>query len=367
MIAICCMMSFNIVANAGNDKPINVNELPAKAQTLLSGRGQAGGIRLTRNDNETEIAASEILSIRLKGISIQHILVEKAMTFENELFIGIHYDSERSEPCLIISTDGGQTLEAGHPFSTKNGKKQMIDPLLGLHPFVIRQACATLGIDPVKWKVIEQIGEKLWIIFTKYDATLTEINSLIIDDENRAFALDCKLIIDDNALYRQREFAGFIDPAMVSFAQTEARKFGHHLVRMDGEIAVVANGQGLASASIDALSSVGLKPALVLILDNNATISSVAAACQLIQDIPTVNAVFVNVFGSMIDCEQIAHGILKAKTIAETDIPYVIRLKGTHAEEASRKLKLAHNIQVINDLQIGMDFLTKNFDEHAVA
>ena len=266
-----------------------------KAQSLVSGRGKAGGIRLTRNDEETEKAASDILSINLRGVSIQNILVEKAINVEDELFIGFYYDKSTGNPTFVLSIEGGMSLEDQPLLSSKYCFVQVIDPLLGLQAFIVRQACAKLGIDPKRWRVIEQVSLKLWLIFYKYDATLAEINSMVFDNEGLAIVLDGKLIIDDNALFRQREFSGYIDPAITSFAQAEARKFDHKLVRLEGDVAIISNGQGLASATVDELNRVGLKPALVLILDQKATASSIAAACHLIHRDTSVKAVLVNI------------------------------------------------------------------------
>lgn len=322
-----------------------------KAQSLVSGRGKAGGIRLIRNDEETEKAASDILSIKLRGISIQNILVEKAINVEDELFIAVLYDSGSGNPCFVLSVEGGISLEDKLPLSPLYSHVQDIDPLLGLQAFMVRQACANLRIDPAKWKVIEQIALKLWTVFDKYDATLAEINSMVFNKDGHAIVLDGKLLIDDNALYRQREFAGFLDPAITSFAQAEARKFDHKLVRLDGNIAVMSNGQGLASATVDELIRQGLKPAMVLILDPSATISSIYAACQLIQDDPFVEAILVNVFSHLKDCDFIAQGILTANQETNKTLPYVIRLKGTHCEDAKALLFNQQNISLVDDLQ----------------
>ena len=334
-----------------------------KAQSLISGRGKAGGIRLTRNDAETESAAGDIFNIKLKGISIQQILVEKAIKVENELFIGIRYDTTSGDPSFVLSVEGGISLEDNAPLSSSNSFIQTINPLLGLQAFQVRQACANLKIAPFKWKIIEQTSLKLWHVFNNYDATLAEINSMVFNEEGHAVVIDCKLVIDDNALFRQREFAGFLDPAITSFAQAEARKFGHKLVRLDGNIAVISNSQGLASATLDELAQHGLNPALVLILDHNATVSSISAACQLVQEDPSVETVFLNIVSNMDDCCSIAQGIIRTHQNTLSPIPFVVRLKGSQCVEVNKILTGQENLSLFETLDDAVQKLKEVLEE----
>jgi len=321
-----------------------------KAQSLVSGRGKAGGIRLSRNDEETEIAASEILNIKIKNISIQHVLVEKAINIEEELFIGLHYETGNGSPTFVLSTEGGISLEDKKPLSPQWSFFHTIDPLLGIHAYIVRQGCLKLGINPDKWKLIEQISIKLWSVFEKYDATLAEINSMVFDNNGHATVLDGKLIIDNNALFRQREFAGFLDPAITSFAQAEARKFDHKLVRMEGNVAILSNGQGLASETIDVMSRFGLKPASVLLLDNNATPSSVSAACRLLENDSNVKAIIVNIYCNHSMCTDIAKGIINGRDVLNIETPYFIRLEGTDYDRAYALLAERVNIKAAKEL-----------------
>lgn len=321
-----------------------------KAQSLVSGRGKAGGIRLSRNDEETEKAASDILNIKLKNISIQHVLVEKAINIEEELFIGVHYEAGSGSPTFVLSTEGGISLEDKKTLSPLFSFIHTIDPLIGIHAYIVRQGCAKLRIDPNKWKVIEQTSIKLWSVFEKFDATLAEINSMVFDKNGHATVLDGKLMIDNNALFRQREFAGFLDPAITSFAQAEARKFDHKLVRMEGNVAVLSNDQGLASATIDEMSRFGLKPASVLLLDNNATSSSVSAACRLLENDSSVKAVLVNIYCNHSMCSDIARGIINGHEESTFETPYFIRLEGSDYDCASALLVEQANITPTKDL-----------------
>ena len=321
-----------------------------KAQSLLSGRGKAGGIRLSKNDNETEKAASDILSIQLRGISIQNILVEKAIKVDDETFLGIFYDPNTGDPCFAISVDGGLSLEDSVVLPESSAHVQQINAMLGLQSFMVRNACASLGIEPKQWKSIEQIALKLWHVFNHYDATLAEVNSMVFEEDGRAMVLDGKLIIDDNALFRQREFVGYLDPAITSFAQAEARKFGHQLVKMEGNIAVVTNGPGMASATVDSLAKFGYKPALILVLGNNATKSSIAAACQLIHDDVSVQAVLINIFSFMNDCVDTAQGILSAYNPG-SNLPYFMVLNGADVCEAKTNLQDNTDIHLADHLE----------------
>lgn len=336
-----------------------------KAQSLLSGRGKAGGIRLSKNDDETEKAASDILSIQLRGISIQNILVEKAITVDDEIYLGIFYNPQSGQPSFAISKEGGLSLEESRTLVDSKSYVQKIEPMLGLQSFMVRHACANINIEPKHWNSIEQIALKLWQLFNQYDASLAEINSMVFDKDGRATVLDGKLIIDDNALFRQREFIGYLDPAITSFAQAEARKFDHQLVKMEGNIAIVSNGQGLASASVDMLDKRGLKPGLILILDHNATVSSVEAASRLIQNDPTVKAVLLNVYSNMNDCQEISQGILSAYD-SESPLPYYIHLKGSDCEDAKYLLQNHTPYQVIDRMNEAVDLLAAWIGEEHV-
>lgn len=336
-----------------------------KAQSLLSGRGKAGGIRLSKTDEETEKAASDILSIQLKGISIQNILVEKAIKVEDELFMGFFYDPNKGDPSFALSVDGGLSLENSLTLPESSTYIQSIKPILGLQLFMVRDACAHLAIDPAQWKSIEQIAMKLWQVFNQYDATLAEINSMVFDSDGHAIVLDGKLIIDDNALYRQREFVGYLDPAITSFAQAEARKFGHQLVRMEGNIAVVTNGQGLAGATVDTLKRYGLKPGLIMILRHNATKSSIAAVCQLINNDSSVRAVLINIFGYMNDGVNIAQGILTGCQTCKTP-PYFMVLNGVDYSEAKTYLQEHGESHLDEHLENAIHKLVQALEENDV-
>lgn len=304
-----------------------------KAQVLVAGRGRAGGVRLVKNEDEAEAASNAILNLTIKGISVQHILVEKAYNPARELYVGITRDPEAEQTMLVLSNEGGLTLEDPVRSPKSSLVKVMIDPLVGLQDFMTRAALSELRLDPLNWRAIGQVVSTMWSLYDKLDATLIEINSLALTETNQPIALDTKLILDDSALFRQRQFAVTADPAIVSFMQGEANKFGLGYMRMTGTFGCMVNGIGLAFATLDTLSRHDVEPANLVDIGGGAIEENIASALRIIITDENVKTVLVNIFGGITRCDEVARGILRVKD-AGTPLPEMfVRLAGRNAAE----------------------------------
>ncbi|MFZ3070368.1 MAG: ADP-forming succinate--CoA ligase subunit beta [Anaerolineaceae bacterium] len=310
-----------------------------KAQVLVGGRGKAGGVRLVKNESEAELGSNQILNSKIKGISVQRILVEKAVTFQKELYLGITFDRVIAKPILILSGAGGIDIEEVAENTPDLIAKTAINPLIGLQNYAIRSLVSKLGLDYALWKSLQQTAQALWSIFNKLDATLVEINPLVVTDDQHLIALDGKMTIDDNALFRQRDLLELADQATESSAELEARKFGLNYIQLTGSVGCMVNGAGLAMATMDCVQQAGSEPANFLDIGGGATAEKVSSALQIILSDPKVKALLINIFGGITRCDEVANGLISALAHDHRNLPAVIRLEGTNADEGKAILK----------------------------
>lgn len=310
-----------------------------KAQVLSGGRGKAGGIRLVKNDSEIDSASNLILNSEIHGIPVQRLLVEKAVVFSQEFYLGIVNDRSLAKPVLILSSSGGVEIEVVARTKPEKIEKAPINPLLGLQNFTVRALASRLGVDYALWKPLQQISAALWNLFDHLDASLIEINPLVVSPERGLVALDGKMTIDDNALYRQKEFLEFADQAVETPAEQEARKFSLNYVQLTGNIGCMVNGAGLAMATMDCIQQAGSEPANFLDIGGGATADKVAAALSIILKDPKVTAVLINIFGGITRCDEVAKGLAATLPGLQRELPIVVRLAGTNAEEGKKILQ----------------------------
>ena len=310
-----------------------------KAQVLSGGRGKAGGIRLVKNDSEIDSASNLILNSEIHGIPVQRLLVEKAVVFSQEFYLGIVNDRSLAKPVLILSSSGGVEIEVVAQTKPEKIEKAPINPLLGLQNFTVRALASRLGVDYALWKALQQISAALWNLFDHLDASLIEINPLVVSPERGLVALDGKMTIDDNALYRQKEFLEFADQAVETPAEQEARKFSLNYVQLTGNIGCMVNGAGLAMATMDCIQQAGSEPANFLDIGGGATADKVAAALSIILKDPKVTAVLINIFGGITRCDEVAKGLAATLPGLQRELPIVVRLAGTNAEEGKKILQ----------------------------
>lgn len=321
-----------------------------KAQVLTGGRGKAGGIRLVRSPDEAEEDAAKILGTRIKDIPVLRLLVEEAINIKQEIYLGMTIDRENGQTLLIASAEGGIDIEEIARITPEKIFKIGVDPLLGLLDFQARHLAAEIEIPRGLWRHFIAMTQNLYLAYQSIDAMLVEINPLVITERNRLVALDGKITIDDNALFRHPELLDKRDTSAEAPEESEARKFGVTYVKLTGHIGCLVNGAGLAMATMDIIKHHGGDPANFLDIGGGANSEKVAAALRILLADPQVNTVLINIFGGITRCDEVAHGILQTLNAMQTDIPFVIRLVGTNQAEGRKILSEAH-IQTARTLQ----------------
>jgi succinyl-CoA synthetase beta subunit len=309
-----------------------------KSQVLVGGRGRAGGVKLARDPEEAEQLAAQILAMEIKGLPVRKVLVDEAATIETEIYFSITNDRAAKKPVMIASAAGGMDIEEVAAHTPEKIVKVHIDPLLGLRDYQARDIAASIDLPRDYWKDFNRIAAGLWRAYSENDATLAEINPMVITKDKRLIALDGKMIIDDNALFRHVELAEMRDLDEEAPAETEARKYGLSYIKLDGNIGCMVNGAGLAMTSMDIVKLFGGAPANFLDIGGGAGADKVAAAMRIILSDPNVKAVLFNIFGGITRCDEVARGILTAMSEVKPKVPMVVRLVGTNAEEGRQLL-----------------------------
>lgn len=315
-----------------------------KAQVLVGGRGKAGGIRLVKSSKEADEEASKILGTRIKDIPVRRLLVEEAVSIQQEIYLGMTIDRERSEVILIASAEGGIDIEEVARLSPEKIFKININPLLGLKDFQARILATEIEIPRGLWRSFISICRNLYQAYQDLDAQLAEINPLVITTGNRFIALDGKIIVDDNALFRHPDLLDKRDLSAEAPEESEARKFCLSYVKLDGNIGCLVNGAGLAMATMDIIQHKGGQPANFLDIGGGASAEKVSAALRIILSDPRVKTVLINIFGGITRCDEVAIGIRQTLDDFETEIPFVIRLVGTNEHEGKQILADANLI-----------------------
>jgi succinyl-CoA synthetase beta subunit len=315
-----------------------------KSQVLVGGRGKAGGIRLAKDPRDAEDIAAQILAMEIKGLPVRKVLVDEAANISKELYLGITNDRGVRKPVMMASSAGGVEIEEVARTTPEKIIKSHIDPLLGLKDYQSRNIAIGIDLPKQHWKAFNQIAIGLWHAFQECDATLAEINPLVITENDQLIALDGKMLIDDNALFRHPDLAELRDLDAEAPAEIEARKYGLTYIKLDGDIGCMVNGAGLAMTTMDIIKLFGGEPANFLDIGGGAGSDKVAAAIRIILTDPNVRAVLFNIFGGITRGDEVARGILSALEEVKPHIPMVIRLVGTNAEEGRKLLSDANLI-----------------------
>jgi succinyl-CoA synthetase beta subunit len=315
-----------------------------KSQVLVGGRGKAGGIRLAKDPHEAEDIATQILAMEIKGLPVRKVLVDEAANIAKEIYLGITNDRGARKPVMMASSAGGVEIEEVARTTPEKIIKAHIDPLLGLKDYQTRDIAIGIDLPKKHWKLFNQIASALWRAYQDCDATLAEINPLVITDDGRLIALDGKMLLDDNALFRHPDLAELRDLDVEAPAEIEARKYGLTFIKLDGDIGCMVNGAGLAMTTMDIIKLFGGEPANFLDIGGGAGSDKVAAAMRIILTDQNVKAVFLNIFGGITRGDEVARGILVALDEVKPKVPMVVRLVGTNAEEGRRLLSDAKMI-----------------------
>ena len=312
-----------------------------KAQVLTGGRGKAGGVKLARSPEEAEEAARRILGLNIKGITVQKVLVGEAAEIVQEIYLGAVLDRPRRAITLMASAAGGMDIEEVARDAPEKILRATADPLLGLADYQAREVGFGLGLSPPQVRQFAQIAQALFRTLVECDATLVEINPLAILPDGSLKALDAKINLDDNALFRQKRLEAQRDLDEEDPLERRAREQGINFVKLDGTIGCIVNGAGLAMATMDAVKMAGAEPANFMDVAGGARADRVAAALRIILSDPNVKAVLFNIFGGITRCDEVARGLLDARREVDVKVPIVVRLVGTNEEEGRRLLREA--------------------------
>ncbi len=310
-----------------------------KAQVLTGGRGKAGGIKLAETPTEAEKRATDILGMDIRGHTVTKVWIEQASEIEREYYLSIAFDRSAKRPLFMFTTQGGIDIEDVAASDPDALVRLHVDPLEGYHPWHGRRLVYGAGVDdPSEQKQIVAIVGKLYDAFVGCEAMLCEINPLIVTKDGEVRALDSKFTVDDNALFRLPAIAEMRDVDAADPLEALAREKGVTYVKLDGDVGVLGNGAGLTMSTVDVVTFVGGRPADFCDLGGGGDARGVVDALEVITRDPQVRAIFFNIFGGITRGDEVARGILQALEQMAIELPIVVRLDGTNAEEGRRLL-----------------------------
>jgi len=331
------------IATTPDEACLAANELGypvvVKAQVLVGGRGKAGGIRLAKSPTEVAEAAEAIFSLRVKGFPVRKVLVDRAAAIRSELYLGLVIDRSSRQPVMIASSEGGVEIEETARNNPQAIHKTSINPFLGLRDYHALTLGKGIGLGGEHLRAFCKVARGLYEAFVACDASLAEINPLAVTESGELLALDGKMVLDDNALFRHPELESWRDVDEETPAERQARQAGLSYVQLDGEIGCMVNGAGLAMATMDIIKHFGGAPANFLDIGGGARAERVATALRLILADARVRAVLFNIFGGITRCDEVARGIVAALEEVRPDVPMVARLVGTNEQEGREILR----------------------------
>ncbi len=310
-----------------------------KAQVHAGGRGKAGGVKLVNSMSELTDVANALFGTHLvthqsgpEGQPINQLLIEEVGDIARELYLSVVIDRSSKRIIFMASTEGGMDIEKVAADTPEKITTIAISPVAGLQAYQCRQLAFSLGLEGTQVRELTKILNGIYNLFTSRDASMVEINPLVVTGEGHLIALDAKINLDDSALYRQPKMAQLRDPSQEDEREHQADQHGLNYVRLDGSIGCMVNGAGLAMATMDLIKLKGGNPANFLDVGGGTTAEKVAEAFKLILSDENVKAILVNIFGGIVRCDLIAEGIIKAVKEIETKVPVVVRLEGTNVD-----------------------------------
>jgi len=311
-------------------------QIAVKAQVLVGGRGKSGGILVVDDLIEAGRAVERLLSSAIKGIPVKQVLLEQALSIKRELYLGITLDRERGLPVVIVSTEGGVDIEETSQALPETIVKVYVHPCVGIRSYQFRNLLKSLSLPSNNHQEFIQILEKLYQVFWEFDGALLEVNPLALTNSGRLVALDAKMIVDDNGLFRHPVLLSMQREELDETAEHQARQAGISHVPLEGSIGCLVNGAGLAMATMDVLELFGGAPANFLDVGGGAKPERIAVAMSLILGNPRVRSILVNIFGGITRCDDVARGLVTALEMAPTRVPVTVRLAGTNETEGHR-------------------------------
>ncbi len=325
-----------------------------KAQIHAGGRGKGGGVQLARTDAEVSAAADAILGMTLvtkqtgpEGRIVKKVLVEKGVGILKELYLSIIPDRETACVTLVASQDGGMDIEEVAEKSPERIIKVAVNPVTGIQGYHLRRVMFGLELEKSLMKEFSAILRNLYNLFVDYDCSMVEINPLIVTDENAIVALDAKMDIDSNALYRHPDVTEMHDPNEDDPTELEAAKYNLNYINLDGNVGNMVNGAGLAMATMDIIKQAGAEPANFLDVGGGANAEMVENGFRLILSDPKVKGILINIFGGILRCDVLAQGVVQAAEKVKLSVPVVVRMEGTNVEEG-RRILAESGLKLIN-------------------
>jgi succinyl-CoA synthetase beta subunit len=313
-----------------------------KAQVQIGGRGKAGGIKLANNRDEVREHAEAILGMDIRGLTVHELWIEAASEIASEYYASVVFDRSAKAPLLMLSTKGGMDIEEVAAEDPGAIARVHIDPLLGFQDFHGRRLAFEAGVDADVVRPVGAMLAKMYELFVSEDATLVEVNPLIVTPDRDVKALDAKVTLDDNALYRHPDNAQLRDPSREDPQERMAKERGLTYVKLDGDIGILGNGAGLVMSTLDVVAEAGGSPANFLDAGGGSKAEAITSAVEVILSDPKVKAVLFNIFGGITRCDEVAKGLIEAFNQVKPEVPFVVRLDGTNDEEGRRLLAEAN-------------------------
>lgn len=312
-----------------------------KAQIHAGGRGKGGGVKVAKNLDDVKKYAKEIFGMNLithqtgpQGKTVKRLLIEQGVNIDKEMYVGITLDRAQSKNVVMVSTEGGVEIEKVAAETPEKILKETIDPAVGMQQYQARKLAFGLGLEGVQFKNAVKFLLALYKAYDSTDASIAEINPLVVTKEGDVIALDAKMNFDDNALFRHKDIVEFRDFDEEEPLEIEASKFDLNYIKLDGNVGCMVNGAGLAMGTMDIIKLAGGEPANFLDVGGGANQETVANGFKIILSDPNVKAILINIFGGIVRCDRVAQGVINAVKEIKVEVPIVIRLEGTNAKEA---------------------------------
>ena len=322
------------------------NGVVVKAQIHAGGRGKGGGVKVAKTLAEAEEYAKKVLGMQLithqtgpQGQKVQRLLIEETAPIDRELYLGVVLDRASAKMVFMASQAGGMEIEEVAAKDPKAIHKEFIDPAVGFQPYQARKLAFALGLKPTQIAPAVQLMSGLFKACSETDASLMEINPFITTKDDRLFALDCKINFDDNAMFRHKDLKELRDVAEEDPLEVEASKYALNYIKLDGNIACMVNGAGLAMATMDIIQYAGGMPANFLDVGGGANQQQIEHAFEILLSDKNVKAVFINIFGGILRVDTLAQGVVEAAKKTNVKVPIILRLEGTNVEQGRKILK----------------------------
>ncbi|SNZ08066.1 succinyl-CoA synthetase beta subunit [Persephonella hydrogeniphila] len=316
-----------------------------KAQIHAGGRGKAGGVKLANSLDEVQKYAAELLGKTLvtfqtgpEGLPVSRVYIEEGTNIDKEYYVAITLDRSKSKLIIMASAEGGMEIEEVAATNPEAIITEEIDPFIGLRPFQARNIALKLGFPKNLINKVAGVFLKLYDVYIKEDASMVEINPLVLTKEGNVVVLDAKVDFDDNALFRHPDIMEMEDPTQESELEVKAKQYNLNYIKLDGNIACMVNGAGLAMATMDTIKLAGGEPANFLDVGGSANAEQIANAFKIILSDPNVKAIFINIFGGILRCDRLAEGIIQASKEVKPHVPIVVRMEGTNVELGKKML-----------------------------